>query len=82
MRLKEQLEKGKASVRTKIEHPFRVIKRQFEFVIVRSCRLAKNMTQQKTGFALSKLWVVLEELRVLDEKVHPAWPVFALKDRN
>jgi IS5 family transposase len=33
--LREKIEKAKASVRAKLEHPFRVIKRQFVYVKTR-----------------------------------------------
>ena len=56
--LSESIEKLKASVRAKVEHPFRVIKRQFGFVKVRYRGLAKNTAQIKTLFALSNLWMV------------------------
>ena len=76
-RLKEQLEKVKASVRAKVEHPFRGIKRQFGHVKVRYRGLAKNTAQLKTLFALSNLWMAREKMRVLDGQVRPATPVAA-----
>jgi IS5 family transposase len=56
--LSEQLERIKASIRAKLEHPFRVIKRQFGHVKVRYRGLAKNTAQLRTLFALSNLWMV------------------------
>ncbi|MFT3777345.1 MAG: IS5 family transposase [Ottowia sp.] len=56
--LTHRIEKLKASVRAKVEHPFRVIKRQFGHVKVRYRGLAKNTAQLKTLFALSNLWMV------------------------
>ena len=53
--LNEQAEKFKASVRAKVEHPFRVIKCQFGFAKVRYKGLAKNKAQLITLFALSHL---------------------------
>ena len=53
----DQVEQIKASIRAKVEHPFRVIKRQFGFVKVRHRGLAKNTAQIKTLFALSNLWM-------------------------
>ena len=58
----EQLEKLKASVRAKVEHPFRVIKCQFGFTKVRYKGLAKNTAQLVTLFALSNLWMVRRHL--------------------
>ncbi|MBU6502232.1 MAG: IS5 family transposase [Burkholderiales bacterium] len=52
----EQLEKIKASIRAKVEHPLRVIKRQFGFTKVRYKGLIKNTAQLVTLFALSNLW--------------------------
>ena len=40
----EKIERRKASVRAKVEHPFRVIKRQFGLMKVRFRGLAKNTT--------------------------------------
>ena len=51
----EKIEKLKASVRAKVEHPFRVIKRQFGHVKVRYRGLKKNTAQLHTLFVLSNL---------------------------
>jgi transposase, IS5 family len=58
----ERIEKMKASVRAKVEHPFRVIKRQFGFTKVRYRGLVKNTGQIVTLFALSNLWMVRRQL--------------------
>ena len=58
----DQIEKLKASVRAKVEHPFRVIKRQFGHVKVRYRGLKKNIAQLVTLFALSNLWMVRGKL--------------------
>jgi IS5 family transposase len=58
----ERVEKMKASIRAKVEHPFRVIKRQFGFTKVRYRGLAKNTAQLVTLFALSNLWMVRRKL--------------------
>lgn len=60
--LTEQLERLKASIRAKVEHPFRVIKRQFGHVKVRYRGLAKNTAQLHTLFALSNLWMARRAL--------------------
>jgi IS5 family transposase len=67
----ERVEKMKASIRAKVEHPFRVIKRQFGFAKVRYRGLAKNTAQIVTLFALSNLWMARKKLRVLDGPVRP-----------
>jgi Transposase and inactivated derivatives, IS5 family len=58
----ERWEHFKASVRAKVEHPFRVIKRQFGYTKVRYRGLAKNTAQVQTLFALSNLWMVRRAL--------------------
>lgn len=63
----DKLEQTKARIRAKVEHPFRLIKRQFGHVKVRYRGLAKNTAQLHTLFALSNLWMVrrtlLKEMR-------------------
>ncbi|WP_395689244.1 IS5 family transposase [Caenimonas koreensis] len=55
-------EHRKASVRAKVEHPLRVIKRQFGLVKVRFKGLAKNTAQLFTLFALLNLWMARRQL--------------------
>ena len=55
--LTEQIEHRKASIRATVEHPFRVIKRQFGHLKARCRGLAKNGAQVLTLFALSNLWM-------------------------
>ena len=61
----DKLEKLKAGIRAKVEHPFRVIKRQFGFAKVRYKGLKKNTAQLVTLFALSNLWMVRHKLMAL-----------------
>jgi transposase, IS5 family len=58
----DKLEQTKARIRAKVEHPFRVIKRQFGFVKVRYRGLMKNTAQLHTLFALSNLWMARHQL--------------------
>ncbi|WDI85640.1 IS5 family transposase [Xanthomonas campestris pv. campestris] len=58
----QRWEHFKASVRAKVEHPFRVIKRQFGYTKVRYRGLAKNTGQVLTLFALSNLWMKRKQL--------------------
>lgn len=60
--LLDKAEQMKASVRAKVEHPFRVIKCQFGFTKVRYKGLAKNTAQLMTLFALSNLWMARRHL--------------------
>ena len=60
--LTDEIERLKASIRAKVEHPFRVIKRQFGFTKVRYRGLKKNTAQITTLFALANLWAARREL--------------------
>jgi len=51
----------------KVEHAFRVIKRQFGYTKVRFRGLAKNTAQQVTLFALSNLWMMRYQLLTMGE---------------
>ncbi|WP_284400853.1 transposase, partial [Acidovorax sp. SUPP2825] len=57
-----KLERVKASIRARVEHPFRVIKRQFGHIKVRYRGLVKNTAQLHTLFALVNLWLVRRKL--------------------
>jgi transposase, IS5 family len=73
-RAKKRLQKQehrKASVRAKVEHPFRVIKRQFGLVKVRFRGLVKNTAHVVTLFALSNLWMVRKQLMAMTGVVRP-----------
>jgi hypothetical protein len=59
---KRKIEKAKVQVRAKVEHPFRVIKRQFGYVKTRFRGLTKNTAQLVTLFALSNLWMARRHL--------------------
>lgn len=58
----DKLETIKAQIRAKVEHPFRVVKRQFGYVKVKYRGLAKNTANLVTLFALSNLWMVRKRL--------------------
>ena len=60
--LAEQAEKIKASVRAKVEHPFRVVKQQFGYAKVRYRGLAKNTARLTMLFALSNLWMARRQV--------------------
>ena len=61
--LKDKVEYVKASIRAKVEHPFRVIKRQFGYAKARYRGLAKNAAQVTTLFMLSNLWMARRNLQ-------------------
>ena len=69
--LTEQLERVKAGIRARVEHPFRVVKRQFGHVKVRYRGLAKNTAQLHTLFALANLWMARKKLAVLVGQIRP-----------
>jgi IS5 family transposase len=56
------LERIKASIRAKVEHPFRVVERQFGHVKVRYRGLKKNTAQLHTLSALSNPWMARRSL--------------------
>ena len=58
----DKAEQIKASVRAKVEDPFRVIKCQFGFTEVRYKGLAKNTAQLMTLFVPSNLWMARRQL--------------------
>ena len=60
-----------SSVRAIVEHPFRVLKRQFGFVKVRYRGLAKNTGQIVTLFALANLWLARKRWSPLLGEVRP-----------
>lgn len=66
-----RIERVKAQTRSKVEHPFRVVKRQFGYVKTRFRGLAKNTAQLTTLFALSNLWMVRKQLMGMGE-IRPA----------
>ena len=70
-KLIDQIERLKASVRANVEHPFRVIKRQFGHIKVRYRGLKKNTPQLSTLFAVSNLWMARARLLILDGQVRP-----------
>lgn len=69
----ERIEKRKASIRAKVEHPFRVIKRQFGLMKVRFRGLAKNTAHVLTLFALSNLWMARKRLMAMTGKMRPQY---------
>ena len=60
--LTDRIEKIKASIRAKVEHPFRVIKCQFGHRKTRYRGLGKNTSQLRVMFALSNLWMVRKRM--------------------
>ena len=69
----EQIETRKARIRARVEHPFRVVKRQFGFVKVRFKGLAKNTAQVITLFALSNLWMARKRLLAVTGSLRPQY---------
>jgi IS5 family transposase len=67
----EKRERRKASIRARVEHPFRVIKRQFGLMKVRFRGLAKNTAHVITLFALSNLWMARRELLAMTAELRP-----------
>lgn len=68
-RLINEYERLKASVRAKVEHPFRVIERQFGHIKVRYRELVKDTQQLHTLLALNSLWMMRH--RIIARQVGP-----------
>ena len=60
-----------SAVRAVVEHPFRVLKRQFGYTKVRYRGLAKNTGQIVTLFALANLWLARKRLLPLLGELRP-----------
>lgn len=58
----KRAEKMRARIRAKVQHPFRVLKRQFGFTKVRYRGRFKNTGQIVTMFALANLWTARKQL--------------------
>jgi IS5 family transposase len=59
------------SMRAEVEHPFRVVKRQFGLMKVRFRGLTKNTARVVTLFALSNLWMARKQLMAVTGVVRP-----------
>jgi IS5 family transposase len=57
-----QLERTKAQIRARVEHPFHVVKNLFRHCKVRYKGLAKNVAQLTTLFALANLVIARRKL--------------------
>ncbi len=65
----DQLERTKASIRAKVEHPFRRLKQQVGHVKLRYRGSKKNMAQIVTLFALGNPWMAKRKLMACMEQV-------------
>lgn len=57
-----KIERLKAGIRAKVEHPLRILKRQFGYLKTRYRGLAKNTAQITTLLALGNLWMMRKGL--------------------
>jgi len=71
-RLLEKAEKLKASIRAKVEHPFRLVKQQFGYTKVRYRGLAKNTARLTMLFALRVCRILCK--RTINRRRKPACP--------
>ena len=67
--LLRKLESVKASIRSKVEHPFHIVKNLFHYKKVRYKGLEKNTAQLHTLFALANLMIAKRRLLALDGQV-------------
>jgi IS5 family transposase len=61
----------KAAVRSKVTHPFQVVKRPIDHQKVRLKAVAMNTTRVLTVFALCNLWTMRRTLLALAWEVRP-----------
>jgi len=64
----EARNKRLSSIRAKVEHPFRVIKRQFNYLKARYRGIAKNAAQVFSLFALSNLYMARRRILTLQAR--------------
>ena len=64
----EARNKRLSSIRAKVEHPFRVVKRQFNYLKVRYRSIAKNAAQVFSLFALSNLYMARRRILTLQAR--------------
>jgi len=67
--LLRKLESLKASIRSKVEHPFHIVKNLFHYKKVRYKGLEKNTAQLHTLFALANLMIAKRKLLALSSQV-------------
>ena len=67
--LLRKLESLKASIRSKVEHPFHIVKNLFHYKKVRYKGLEKNTAQLHTLFALANLMIAKRKLLALNSQV-------------
>ena len=65
-RIQQQIDKLKASVRAKVEHPLHIVKNLFGMKKVRYKALAKNTVQLFTLFGLANLLIAKRRLFALN----------------
>ena len=61
----EKVKHAQARIRAKVEHPFRIVKRKFEYLKTRYSGMAKNSAQIVTLFALANLYHARYHLGVI-----------------
>lgn len=57
-----RVNRGRSSVRARVEHPFRIVKSLWGFTKVRYRGVAKNLARALTSFALANLYMVRRKL--------------------
>jgi len=70
--LLRQLESVKASIRSKVEHPFHIVKNLFNFRKVRYKGMAKKTAQLHILFALTNLVIANRRLLALNSQGAPS----------
>jgi transposase-like protein len=81
-RMLDDLERTKARTRSKVEHPFRVAKRQFGHVSARYRGFMRNTQQLFTLFPLSNLCMLRQRLLHRAGKIGPACILLFMQHRQ
>ncbi len=68
-KLLNEIEKAKASIRAKVEHPFHIVKNLFKHRKARYRGLEKNTAQLYSLFGFANLLIVKKRLMALDGQI-------------
>jgi len=60
----KRINRARARIRARVEHPFRVVKQLWGFTKVRYRGIAKNLHRARTAFALANLYLVRRQLLI------------------
>ena len=68
---KRRIKRSRSRIRARVEHPFNVVKRLWQFTKVRYRGVAKNLAKAYTMFALANLYLVRRRLMPPEARCAP-----------